>query len=337
MKPMIPKRTRRLRARAATMNPHEAEFEDYGPEPNMKLSHAFLVVLLLHVIAVGGLYAFNSMKASKEVGKAARIAAAKAGAPANPSPVTPGQEETKQQDSREREPKGEPPAGQKAPVVAKTTESTKAAPREGVRPQSGSLLQKVAAATGAGTAGATTKASAQVTNPVATLPAPEPLAPKSYIVKAGDTITRIASSLGVAIPDLEKANGIAGNAVLQVGQVLKVPEKAVTQAVAGVSAQAGNVAGGVKQFPENIAAAAAAVTGAGTATTGAPASMPAETTTTGSPATAEFGEYTVAKGDSPYKIAKRFKISPEELMKINGITDPKKIQIGQKLRIPAAK
>jgi membrane-bound lytic murein transglycosylase D len=323
MKPMIPKRTRRLRARAATMNPQEAEFEDYGPEPNMKLSHAFLVVLLLHVIAVGGLYAFNSMKASKEVGKAAKLAAAKAAVPANPPTVKPGQEETKQQDSREREPKGEPPAAQKAPVVAKTTESTKAAPREGVRPQSGSLLQKVAAATGVGTAAATTKASAQVTNPEATVANPEPLAPKSYIVKAGDTITRIASSLGVAIPDLEKVNGIAGNAVLQVGQVLKVPEKAVTQAVASVSAQAGN--------------AAAAVTGAGTATTGTPASMPAETTATGSPATAEFGEYTVAKGDSPYKIAKRFKISPEELMKINGITDPKKIQIGQKLRIPAAK
>jgi hypothetical protein len=45
-------------------------------------------------------------------------------------------------------------------------------------------------------------------------------------------------------------------------------------------------------------------------------------------------EYTVVKGDSPYRIAKKFKITPEELMKENGITDPKKIQIGQKLKIP---
>ena len=32
--------------------------------------------------------------------------------------------------------------------------------------------------------------------------------------------------------------------------------------------------------------------------------------------------------------AKKFKTTPEELMKVNGITDPKKIQIGQKLKIP---
>ena len=41
------------------------------------------------------------------------------------------------------------------------------------------------------------------------------------------------------------------------------------------------------------------------------------------------------KGDNPYKLAKKFHITPEELMKANGITDPKKIQIGQKLKIPA--
>jgi len=45
-------------------------------------------------------------------------------------------------------------------------------------------------------------------------------------------------------------------------------------------------------------------------------------------------EYTVVKGDSPYKIAKKFRITPDELMKANGISDPKKIQIGQKLKIP---
>ena len=50
-----------------------------------------------------------------------------------------------------------------------------------------------------------------------------------------------------------------------------------------------------------------------------------------------YDSYTVVKGDSPYKIAKKFKISPDELMKANGITDPKKIQIGQQLKIPVTK
>jgi len=62
MKPTTPRRTRRLLARAATMNHAAEEFDDYGPEPNMKLSHAFLVAPALHVVAVG-LDAFNSIKA----------------------------------------------------------------------------------------------------------------------------------------------------------------------------------------------------------------------------------------------------------------------------------
>ncbi len=41
-----------------------AEEEDYydEQEPNMKLSHAFVVVLVLHVIAVAGVFAFNTIK-----------------------------------------------------------------------------------------------------------------------------------------------------------------------------------------------------------------------------------------------------------------------------------
>ena len=90
---MIPKRTRRLRARAAAMSTPDSEFEEYGPEPNMKLSHAFLVVLMLHVVAVGGLYAFNSMKASK----APKLTTAKISSPAE-QPPGPSQGQTPKQE-----------------------------------------------------------------------------------------------------------------------------------------------------------------------------------------------------------------------------------------------
>jgi LysM repeat protein len=126
----------------------------------------------------------------------------------------------------------------------------------------------------------------------------------------------------VTIPNLEKANGLVGSAVLHVGQTLKVPEKMVAQAAGEVADQATQVTGAVQQFPGSIAAAAAAATSAVGST------PPADT--------AGLAEYTVVKGDSPYKIAKKFKITPDELMKVNGITDPKKIQIGQKLKIPAS-
>jgi LysM repeat protein len=52
---------KRLHARAASSR---QEIDDYESEsePSMKLSQAFLVVLALHVIAVGGIYGFNKLK-----------------------------------------------------------------------------------------------------------------------------------------------------------------------------------------------------------------------------------------------------------------------------------
>ena len=44
--------------------------------------------------------------------------------------------------------------------------------------------------------------------------------------------------------------------------------------------------------------------------------------------------YTVVKGDSPVKIAKKLKVSESELLSVNHIDDPRKLQIGQKLIIP---
>jgi murein DD-endopeptidase MepM/ murein hydrolase activator NlpD len=52
-----------------------------------------------------------------------------------------------------------------------------------------------------------------------------------------------------------------------------------------------------------------------------------------------YGEdkvYTVQKGETFYSIARSFGVRPEDLMKHNGITDPVRLQAGQRLRIPAA-
>jgi len=44
--------------------------------------------------------------------------------------------------------------------------------------------------------------------------------------------------------------------------------------------------------------------------------------------------YVVAKGDNPVTIAKKFKVSYDELLALNHIDDPRKLKIGQKLLIP---
>jgi len=67
--PATPKRrraTKKVRARAATAEAADVDdYEDYEEEaePNMKFSHALFVVLILHVVAVGGILAFTSIKA----------------------------------------------------------------------------------------------------------------------------------------------------------------------------------------------------------------------------------------------------------------------------------
>src|SRR5262245_50730479 len=48
-------------ARRASATSAGMDFEGI-PEPNMKLSRALLIVLLLHVVAVSGIIAFNAIK-----------------------------------------------------------------------------------------------------------------------------------------------------------------------------------------------------------------------------------------------------------------------------------
>ncbi len=44
--------------------------------------------------------------------------------------------------------------------------------------------------------------------------------------------------------------------------------------------------------------------------------------------------YTVVKGDNPVSIAHRLHVNYDALLELNGISDPRKLQIGTKLRIP---
>lgn len=336
MKPTTPRRTRRLLARAATMNHPAEEFDDYGPEPNMKLSHAFLVVLALHVVAVGGLYAFNTIKAGNRATAKAETKTAAVAAKAPPSgdngSSNDGSSGSGGSGGSGDQGNNRPPLESKPAPVAKVSKPAGKAdsPEQPTQTSKGLLASARGMLRNAGIGGAaaagSAKLSAQEPAPATTTSESAPAcAAQTYTVKSGDTVTKIASSLGVTIPDLEKLNGLAGNAVLQVGQILKVPVQAVAQAASAVQTEAGKVAVSATKLPLQAAAAVSQA---------APANAPA--VASAAEESAGGSEYTVVKGDSPYKIAKKFKITPDELMKANGITDPKKIQIGQMLKIPAA-
>ena len=318
MKPTTPRRTRRLLARAATMNHDAEEFDDYGPEPNMKLSHAFLVVLALHVVAVGGLYAFNTIKAGNHASAKAEAKAASVAAKA----ISSEEKGNSGSGGSGNQGNDRPPLESKPAPVAKVSKTSgNVESDQATQPSKGFLNMLKKAGIGGATVAGSAKLAAQEPAVVQSAPVETP---QTYTVKSGDTITKIASSLRVTIPDLEKVNGLAGNAVLQVGQILKVPAQAIAQAASAVQTDVGKVAASAVKLPSDAVAAV----------TQTPSTAVPESVTTNEDATG-VSQYTVVKGDSPYKIAKKFKITPDELMKANGITDPKKIQIGQELKIPA--
>ena len=96
----------------------------------------------------------------------------------------------------------------------------------------------------------------------------------------------------------------------------------------------------------DLAPAAAATTTAATAIATAPndaaksAAKPAAVASPAVPVASgvkDSGElYTVVKGDNPVTIARHLKISEADLLELNQITDPRKLQINQKLKIPEA-
>lgn len=241
---LSPQTKKRLHATARAARPAIDEYDD--EEPTTKLSSAFIVVLILHVVAVGGIYAFNSIKASRKGREDART-------PAAPVAVAPAVK----------------PASQNMKPAA-----TPVAP--------------------------TTNTTARISEPAApaTVTPSKVVAGKQYEVKPGDNLTKIAFAYGVSAADLAAANHLKDNALLKPGQVLAIPAaKAPAKPTTPETRKSGDV-------------------------------PPTKTTP---------GLYTVKKGDTLTSIARAFGLSAEDLIKANKNTDPKKLQLGQVLKVPPRK
>ena len=63
------KKLRATTARRSLGAPDEMDYEEMS-EPNMKLSRALLIVLVLHVVAVAGIIAFNTIKSRQRTATA---------------------------------------------------------------------------------------------------------------------------------------------------------------------------------------------------------------------------------------------------------------------------
>ncbi len=78
------KKLRATTARRSLAGADEMDYEEMS-EPNMKLSRALLIVLVLHVVAVAGIIAFNAIKSRQGVVPPSTAASTKTAAPASAS------------------------------------------------------------------------------------------------------------------------------------------------------------------------------------------------------------------------------------------------------------
>jgi LysM repeat protein len=178
------KKLRASTARRSMAAPEEMDYEEMS-EPNMKLSRALLIVLVLHVVAVAGIIAFNTIKSRQGAFPQQQATATTA---AKNEPVVPKAEPVA------------PAAVAAAPSVA---------PRAG-EPKMAASVAKPAVKD------EPIKAALPV-NPTATDGG------KFYVVAKGDNPVSIARKLKVSESDLLAVNNIDDPKRLQIGQKLIVP------------------------------------------------------------------------------------------------------------------
>ena len=203
-----PRARKVVRASARAMRGDE---DYYEAEPNMKLSHAFMVVLVLHIVAVGGIWAFNQLNSGRKAAallpaeiadKLALSSQPKKAAPA-PEPVVP---------SREAGDADEP-----LPTLASIPEASK--PEFRTDDISPAPIMTA------------TKADAPVVESKPPASKPKPVSREAargagtYTVAKGDNPYNIAKKFGVTYQALLDANNIEDATKLQIGAVLKIPAK----------------------------------------------------------------------------------------------------------------
>lgn len=142
---------------------------------------------------------------------------------------------------------------------------------------------------------------------------PEGTTMLTYTVKSGDMLGLIATWYKVSVNELMAWNGL-GSSRLSIGQNLKVYIK---DALVSTYKNMNNMGFEDKQRIANVGAS--------------PSNKPAKTETKED---AAYEYYIVKAGDTPYGISKKFAgTTVDGILKLNGITNPSSLQIGQKLKI----
>jgi len=149
-------------------------------------------------------------------------------------------------------------------------------------------------------------------------------------VEDGDTLWALAQSYGVPAEAIAASNSIDANAVLTVGQTLKIPTTIAARPAASDESA-------VVVQPDATAEPAAAEA-ASEAPESTAVMLPAwqeATARNAAEAARSTQTYSVQPGDTLSAIADQFAVSSVELAQLNDIDDPRRLQPGQRLKLPA--
>ena len=195
---------------------------------------------------------------------------------------------------------------------------------------------------------------------------------EAYTVKKGDNLWTIARRFNVSLNELYAANGLDTTSILSIGQQLQIPVEGSTATVTAPSPDTyqptsfnqGSTEYMVKrgdslskianQFDTSVRAIKAAnglssdlirvgdklvvpvsssSIGTSSAMSAAPSDSMSSSSTAPSFSASGARTHTVKSGEYPGKIARQYDMTTDELLALNGITDPRKLQVGKVLKV----
>jgi LysM repeat protein len=202
---------------------------------------------------------------------------------------------------------------------------------------------------------------------------PTALNPTTHVIRAGDTLAKIAAKYGTTVSALQKANPGIKPQSLGVGQVIKLPANIAAQSTTSGGEAAPAATSGAKYTVKSGDSLSAIAARNGTTVSAlrqannlrsdtlqvgqtliipgvsSPVSAPANSGYSPAPATSRPAptisgdastttiEHTLKSGETLGGLAKRYGVSVDQIMAANNITDARKIRAGQKLVIPGSR
>lgn len=158
----------------------------------------------------------------------------------------------------------------------------------------------------------------------------------SYVVKRGDTLWEIARSHGVSIKNLKRANRLYSNRIYP-GRKLVIPVKGSTYVSSNdtyVVRKGDSLYKIAKRFGVTVSALKKANgLWSDTIYPSMKLTIPKNNLSKTSTSINKPKTYRVKRGDTLWKIARAFKVTVQDLISWNNISNPSKLKIGDKLKI----